>query len=147
MQGPVELSLKGVHLLWMKTVEDVDFTLPHIPASRIRALAEGGRPESSKPVLLVGGPSAAKTRYSTGQAIAARPARGVRFTTSAASFDVVSISFPRCKGGKDATEKGYGSAQTQPLLNTGPPEKLRHALEVVKTGIAKACGEFIRSGR
>ena len=39
----IELRLKDAHLPRIKTLEDFDFAQsPHIPASRIRALAEGG---------------------------------------------------------------------------------------------------------
>jgi len=39
----IELRLRDAHLPRMKTLEEFDFAQsPHIPASRIRALAEGG---------------------------------------------------------------------------------------------------------
>jgi DNA replication protein DnaC len=39
----IELRIKEAHLPRMKTLEEFDFAQsPHIPASRIRALAEGG---------------------------------------------------------------------------------------------------------
>jgi hypothetical protein len=41
----IELRLKDAHLPRMKTLEEFDFAQsPHIPAARIRALAEGGYP-------------------------------------------------------------------------------------------------------
>jgi DNA replication protein DnaC len=39
----IELRLKDAHLPRMKTLEEFDFAQsPHIPAARIRSLAEGG---------------------------------------------------------------------------------------------------------
>ena len=82
----IELRLKDAHLPRIKTLEDFDFAQsPHIPASRIRALAEGGYLERAEPVLLVGEPGTGKTHLATGLAIAAcRQRKRVRFTTAAA---------------------------------------------------------------
>jgi len=82
----IELRLKDAHLPRMKTLEEFDFAQsPHIPASRIRALAEGGYLERAEPVLLVGEPGTGKTHLATGLAIAAcRQRKRVRFTTAAA---------------------------------------------------------------
>src|ERR1019366_6580472 len=50
----IELRLKDARLPRMKTLEEFDFAQsPHIPASRIRALADGGYLQRSEPVLLV----------------------------------------------------------------------------------------------
>ena len=70
----------------IKTLEEFDFTQsPHIPAARIRTLAEGGYLERAEPVLLVGDPGTGKSHLATGLAIAAcRQRRRVRFTTAAA---------------------------------------------------------------
>jgi DNA replication protein DnaC len=75
----IELRMKEAHLPRIKTLEEFDFAQsPHIPAARIRALAEGGYLERAEPVLLVGDPG-------TGLAIAAcRQRKRVRFTTAAA---------------------------------------------------------------
>jgi DNA replication protein DnaC len=63
----IELRLKDAHLPRMKTLEEFDFAQsPHIPASRVRALAEGGYLERSEPVLLVGEPGTGKTHLATG---------------------------------------------------------------------------------
>jgi DNA replication protein DnaC len=82
----IELRLNDAHLPRMKTLEDFDFAQsPHIPASRIRALAEGGYLDRAEPVLLVGEPGTGKTHLATGLAIAAcRQRKRVRFTTAAA---------------------------------------------------------------
>jgi len=56
----IELRIKDAHLPRMKTLEEFDFAQsPHIPASRVRTLAEGGYLERSEPVLLVGEPDPA----------------------------------------------------------------------------------------
>jgi DNA replication protein DnaC len=53
----IELRMKEAHLPRIKTLEEFDFAQsPHIPAARIRALAEGGYLERAEPVLLVGDP-------------------------------------------------------------------------------------------
>ena len=58
--------------LRMKTLDEIDFAQsPHIPASRIRALAEGGYLEHAEPVLLAAEPGTGKTHLATGLAIAA----------------------------------------------------------------------------
>ena len=82
----IDLRLKDAHLPRMKTLEEFDFAQsPQIPASRIRALAEGGYLKRSEPVLLVGEPGTGKTHLATGLAIAAcRQRKRVRFTTAAA---------------------------------------------------------------
>src|SRR5450756_132756 len=49
----IELRLKDARLPRMKTLEEFDFAQsPHISASRIRALAEGGYLQRSEPCLL-----------------------------------------------------------------------------------------------
>ena len=82
----IELRIKDAHLPRMKTLEEFDFAQsPHIPAPRVRTLAEGGYLERSEPVLLVGEPGTGKTHLATGLAIAAcRQRKRVRFTTAAA---------------------------------------------------------------
>ena len=82
----IELRLKDAHLPRIKTLEEFDFAQsPHIPASRIRALAEGGYLERAEPVLLVGEPGTGKSHLATGLAIAAcRQRKRVRFITAAA---------------------------------------------------------------
>jgi DNA replication protein DnaC len=82
----IELRIKDAHLPRMKTLEEFDFAQsPHIPASRIRAMAEGGYLERAEPVLLIGEPGTGKTHLPTGLAIAAcRQRKRVRFPTAAA---------------------------------------------------------------
>ena len=82
----IELRLKDAHLPRIKTLEEFDFAQsPHIPASRIRALAEGSYLARAEPVLLIGEPGTGKSHLATGLAIAAcRQRRRVRFITAAA---------------------------------------------------------------
>ena len=86
----IELRMKGARLPRNKTLEEFEFEFdfaqsPHIPAARIRALAEGGYLERAEPVLLVGDPGTGKSHLATGLAIAAcRQRKRVRFTTAAA---------------------------------------------------------------
>jgi DNA replication protein DnaC len=81
----IELRLKDAHLPRMKTLEEFDFAqAPHIQASRIRTLAEGGYLERAEPILLIGEPGTGKSHLATGLAIAAcRQRKRVRFTTAA----------------------------------------------------------------
>ena len=68
----IELRMKEAHLPRIKTLEEFDFAQsPHIPAARIRALAEGGYLERAEPVLLVGDPGTGKSHLATGLATAA----------------------------------------------------------------------------
>src|SRR5664280_2879954 len=78
--------LHYLEALLQAELEEFDFAQsPHISASRIRALAEGGYLQRSEPVLLVGEPGTGKTHLATGLAIAAcRQRKRVRFTTAAA---------------------------------------------------------------
>jgi DNA replication protein DnaC len=82
----IELRLKDAHLPRIKTLEEFDFAQsPQIPASRIRALAEGSYLARAEPVLLIGEPGTGKSHLATGLAIAAcRQRRRVRFITAAA---------------------------------------------------------------
>ena len=57
----IELRMHEAHLPRIKTLEEFDFAQPpHIPAARIRALAEGDYLERAEPVLLVGIPVPAR---------------------------------------------------------------------------------------
>ena len=81
------MRLKDAHLPRIKTLEEFDFAQsPHIPATRIRALAEGSYLARAEPVLLIGEPGTGKTHLATGLAIARMPSTEnvVRFTTAAA---------------------------------------------------------------
>jgi DNA replication protein DnaC len=82
----IELRMKDARLPRMKTLAEFDLAQSlHIPASRIRALAEGGYLERAEPVLMVGEPGTGKSHLATALAIAAcRQRRRVRFITAAA---------------------------------------------------------------
>ena len=69
----------------VKTLEEFDFSAaPHVPAARIRLLAEGGYLERSEPVIFLGEAGTGKSHLATGLAVAAcRQRLRVRFTTAA----------------------------------------------------------------
>ena len=78
--------LKDAHLPRLKTLDEFDFhQAPHIPASRVRELAEGGYLDRAEPVVFIGDCGTGKTHLLTGLCVAAcRQRRRVRFTTAAA---------------------------------------------------------------
>ena len=100
----IELRLKDAHLPRMKTLEEFDFAQsPHIPASRVRALAEGGYLERSEPVLLVGEPGTGKTHWP--------PACHRRLPTAEAR----TLHY-RCRAGQPV---GRGTTRTEPQPHAG----------------------------
>lgn len=78
--------LKDARLPRLKTLDEFDFSqAPHIPASRVRDLADGGYLDRAEPVVLIGDCGTGKTHLLTGLCVAAcRQRRRVRFTTAAA---------------------------------------------------------------
>jgi DNA replication protein DnaC len=82
----VARRLKDAHLPKVKTLDDFDFRqAPHLPAARIRDLAEGGYIERAEPVIFIGECGTGKTHLLTGLCVAAcRQKHRVRFTTAAA---------------------------------------------------------------
>jgi DNA replication protein DnaC len=82
----VARRLKDAHLPTLKTLDEFDFRqAPHLPAARIRALAEGGYVDRAEPVIFIGECGTGKTHLLTGLCVAAcRQKRRVRFTTAAA---------------------------------------------------------------
>ena len=80
----VQNRLKEAHLPRLKTLEDFDFAkAPHVSATQILHLAEGGYLTKSEPVLLLGESGTGKTHLATGLCIAAcRQKRRVRFATA-----------------------------------------------------------------
>ena len=81
----VARRLKEAHLPRLKTLEEFDFgQAPHVSASRIAALAEGGYLERAEPVVFLGDSGTGKTHLLTGLCVAAcRQKRRVRFATAA----------------------------------------------------------------
>jgi len=82
----VARRLQQSHLPRMKTLEEFNFDqAQHIPAARIRELADGGYIERAEPVIFIGECGTGKTHLTTGLCVAAcRQKRRVRFTTAAA---------------------------------------------------------------
>jgi len=78
--------LKDARLPRLKTLDEFDFhQAPHLPASRIRELADGGYLDRAEPVVFIGDCGTGKTHLLTGLCVAAcRQRRRVRFTTAAA---------------------------------------------------------------
>jgi DNA replication protein DnaC len=78
--------LKDARLPRLKTLDEFDFgQAPHIPASRVRELADGGYLDRAEPVVLIGDCGTGKTHLLIGLCVAAcRQRRRVRFTTAAA---------------------------------------------------------------
>ncbi|MEZ5398373.1 MAG: IS21-like element helper ATPase IstB [Bryobacteraceae bacterium] len=78
--------LRDAQLPRMKTLEEFDFAqAPHLPAAKIRELAEGGYIDRSEPVVLIGECGTGKSHLATGLCVAAcRQKRRARFTTAAA---------------------------------------------------------------
>jgi DNA replication protein DnaC len=68
-----------------KTLEEFDFQCaPHIPATMLRNLSEGGYLARKEPVIFLGETGTGKTHLATGLAVAAcRQQKRVRFTTAA----------------------------------------------------------------
>lgn len=81
----VERRLKEAHLPKVKTLEEFDFqTAAHLPAARLRKLAEGDYDARMEPVILLGETGTGKTHLATALAVAAcQQRRRVRFTTMA----------------------------------------------------------------
>lgn len=82
----VARRLSQSHLPRMKTLEEFQFDqAPHIPASRVRELAEGGYIQRAEPVIFIGECGTGKTHLTTGLCVAAcRQKKRVRFITAAA---------------------------------------------------------------
>lgn len=70
----------------MKTLEEFDFAqAPHLPAAKIRELAEGGYIDRSEPVVFIGECGTGKSHLASGLCLAAcRQKRRARFVTAAA---------------------------------------------------------------
>ena len=84
-RNAVARRIKEAHFPKVKTLEDFAFSdAPHIPAARVRNLAEGGYLSRSEPIIFLGETGTGKTHLATGLAVeACRQRKPVRFTTAA----------------------------------------------------------------
>lgn len=82
----IQNRLRDAQLPRMKTLEEFDFAqAPHLPAAKIRDLAEGGYIERSEPVVFIGECGTGKSHLASGLCVAAcRQKRRARFVTAAA---------------------------------------------------------------
>lgn len=82
----IQNRLRDAQLPRMKTLEEFDFAqAPHLPAAKIRDLAEGGYIERSEPVVFIGECGTGKSHLASGLCVAAcRQKRRTRFVTAAA---------------------------------------------------------------
>jgi DNA replication protein DnaC len=82
----IQNRLRDSQLPRMKTLEEFDFAqAPHLPAAKIRELAEGGYIERSEPVVFIGECGTGKSHLASGLCVAAcRQKRRARFVTAAA---------------------------------------------------------------
>jgi DNA replication protein DnaC len=83
-QNAVARRIKDAHFPKVKALEDFDFqSAPHLPATLIRQLSEGGYIGRTEPVLFLGEAGTGKTHLAIGLAVAAcRQRKRVRFTTA-----------------------------------------------------------------
>ena len=83
----IQKRLRDAQLPRLKTLEEFDFAqaAAHLPAAKIRELAEGGYIERSEPVVFIGECGTGKSHLATGLCVAAcRQKRRARFVTAAA---------------------------------------------------------------
>jgi DNA replication protein DnaC len=85
-RNTIARRIKEARLPRMKTLEEFDFSkAPHVHATRIHELAQGGYIERAEPIILIGDSGTGKTHLLTGLCVAAcRQKRRVRFATAAA---------------------------------------------------------------
>jgi DNA replication protein DnaC len=83
-QKTIERRLKEAHLPKVKTLDEFQFSAaPHISASKLKELADGGYIERAEPVLFIGDSGTGKTHLLTALCVAAcRQKRRVRFATA-----------------------------------------------------------------
>jgi DNA replication protein DnaC len=83
-QKAIQRRLKEAHLPKLKTLDEFQFSAaPHIPASKLKELADGSYIERAEPVLFIGDSGTGKTHLLTALCVAAcRQKRRVRFTTA-----------------------------------------------------------------
>lgn len=83
-RNTVERRLREAHLPKLKTLDEFHFSsAPHIAASKLKELAEGGYIDRAEPVLFIGDSGTGKTHLLTALCVAAcRQKRRVRFATA-----------------------------------------------------------------
>lgn len=83
-QNTIQRRLKEAHLPKVKTLDEFQFSAaPHIAASKLKELAEGGYIQRAEPVLFIGDSGTGKTHLLTALCVAAcRQKRRVRFATA-----------------------------------------------------------------
>jgi DNA replication protein DnaC len=83
-RNTVERRLREAHLPKVKTLDEFNFSsAPHIAASKLKELAEGGYIDRAEPVLFIGDSGTGKTHLLTALCVAAcRQKRRVRFATA-----------------------------------------------------------------
>lgn len=84
-RGAVERRIRDAKLPRIKTLDEFDFSAaPHIPATLLRELGDGGYLTRAEPVILIGDSGTGKTHLATGLCIAAcQQKKRVRFVTAA----------------------------------------------------------------
>lgn len=84
-RGTIERRVREAKFPRLKTLDEFDFAAaPHIPATLVRELSDGGYMTRAEPVILIGDSGTGKTHLSTGLGVAAcQQKRRVRFTTAA----------------------------------------------------------------
>lgn len=85
-QNAIRKRLKESHLPKIKTLTEFNFSsAPHISASKLKELTDGGYIDRGEPVLFIGDSGTGKTHLMTALCVAAcRQKRRVRFTTATA---------------------------------------------------------------
>jgi DNA replication protein DnaC len=83
-QKTIQRRLKEAHLPKVKTLDEFQFSVaPHIPASKLKELADGTYIQRAEPVLFIGDSGTGKTHLLTALCVAAcRQKRRVRFATA-----------------------------------------------------------------
>jgi DNA replication protein DnaC len=83
-QHVIERRIKDARLPKVKTLDEFNFSsAPHIPASKLKDLAQGSYITRAEPVLLIGDSGTGKTHLLTALCVAAcRQKKRVRFTTA-----------------------------------------------------------------
>jgi DNA replication protein DnaC len=84
-RGTIERRLREARFPRLKTLEEFDFAAaPHIPATLLRELSDGGYLQRAEPVIFIGDSGTGKTHLATGLGVAACQQKlRVRFLTAA----------------------------------------------------------------